>query len=412
MKIFIQEYVSGGGLSQQTLLPDFLIEGFGMLRSLIENFSRLNFDIVTTLDYRIKFLENFLDASSVHTITESDDISIKSLKLLSECDYFLVIAPSTEKIMSNLVSKYEKITKSLNCNVDTIDFLVEKKNLNNLIAKNNFNYPKSYLYCENQIIKLETGEIFLEADFEELISRDKLNFPLIWKPNIGDACENLSVIYTKEQLQFLLEQKSPKQFLLQEFIDGENLSATIFVKDSNIQILSINRQIIDLEFGKSKYSGGITNINSSLKKEIESNVIKLLSKINGLNGLIGVDFILTKKNDKYKIYFIEINPRATAPICGIFNKYMSPIDLTKYVKNRKIKNNKSCFFAKKEFSTSMKIPSQSYQKLKLNNSIITPPIEFQPNNFLLLFRGFGESELLAEKDFKVKFQALLEKINQ
>ncbi|MEA2069825.1 MAG: hypothetical protein U9O98_00890, partial [Asgard group archaeon] len=68
MKIFIQEYLTGGGENTQPLNRHLLIEGFGMLRTLIKVFQKRGWEVITTLDKRLKFLKPFLLADKIREI--------------------------------------------------------------------------------------------------------------------------------------------------------------------------------------------------------------------------------------------------------------------------------------------------------------------------------------------------------
>ena len=49
-RIFIFEFVSGGGFNQVDIPNSLFCEGYGMLKSIITDFKALNFEISTLLD--------------------------------------------------------------------------------------------------------------------------------------------------------------------------------------------------------------------------------------------------------------------------------------------------------------------------------------------------------------------------
>ena len=67
-KIFIFEFVSGGGFNQGDIPSSLFCEGYGMLKSIITDFKALNLEISTLLDYRISFLSTYLKADYIEIV--------------------------------------------------------------------------------------------------------------------------------------------------------------------------------------------------------------------------------------------------------------------------------------------------------------------------------------------------------
>ena len=110
-----------------------------------------------------------------------------------------------------------------------------------------------------------------------------------------------------------------KNYIIQEFVDGEAYSVSFIVQNNDnennkknennkIYPLCLNKQYI-----KDHYCGGEVNISHPLKEDIINESKRALKQIEGLNGYVGVD-VIVNEND---IYVLEINPRITTSIAGL-----------------------------------------------------------------------------------------------
>ena len=64
-KIFIFEFLCGGGFNKVNIPSSLFSEGFGMLRSIVSDFKAQDFEIKTMLDYRAQFLSEFLQTDEI-----------------------------------------------------------------------------------------------------------------------------------------------------------------------------------------------------------------------------------------------------------------------------------------------------------------------------------------------------------
>ena len=99
-----------------------------------------------------------------------------------------------------------------------------------------------------------------------------------------------------------------KEFILQEFIEGLNISVSVLSTGSQSRTILTSEQIIgEVNLGQREVYGYCGNIAPLLEDKgaarIGEDVINYLS----LKGSNGVDFII--RNDD--LYLIEINPRPT-----------------------------------------------------------------------------------------------------
>ncbi|NHJ04604.1 MAG: ATP-grasp domain-containing protein [Candidatus Heimdallarchaeota archaeon] len=411
MKIFIQEFSTGGGFAQTLLDFNLIIEGFGMLRLLIQNFKRLNLEVITTLDSRLLFLIDFLEADEILLINQGESFLEKSESLVMKCDSFIIIAPGTDGILKNTIEYYQKLQKSnLNCTSQAIDFSTAKHKMYELCSKINIQYPRTIIIENKKRFREISKDSFVKiSDIIEFTCNLDVNFPVIIKPDDGVACEGLFLCNGKDEIQFHLQKSTSKNILVQEYIEGSNFSVTVLVLNDIIDVISINQQLIEFSNEKTEYLGGISNIKTKFEDEIKLFSSKILSQIEGINGLVGLDFILTANKE---LYFIEINPRITTPICGLISNKVQPIDFFHSRQLDEKQNKMLSYFSKAKFILKKEIPPDFYMKICDFESIVTPPIRVDGNNFICMIRGWGRNPFFAKKNFTKNFSKLLDKLKK
>ena len=92
-KVFIFEFVSGGGYSNELIPSSLFCEGYSMLKSIIEDFHELNFEIYTILDQRIAFLSQYLKADHIIFVEENSNYLDKFYQVIPQSDSCFIIAP-------------------------------------------------------------------------------------------------------------------------------------------------------------------------------------------------------------------------------------------------------------------------------------------------------------------------------
>lgn len=152
---------------------------------------------------------------------------------------------------------------------------------------------------------------FLLDDIHEAreIVRNSPKKQFILKPRFGSGgygafmIDSVNLEHKEESVFAILEEG---EWVLQEFIDGETISASVLSTRDDTQTILTNSQIIgDESLGQREpfaYCGNIVPYTGDIMiSEIAQNVVNHLSLI----GSNGVDFII--RNDE--VYVIEVNPR-------------------------------------------------------------------------------------------------------
>jgi predicted ATP-grasp superfamily ATP-dependent carboligase len=178
---------------------------------------------------------------------------------------------------------------------------MELYNLTRLIEKSGC----KNLGSNSSAVKLASDKLLAYKRLKELSpqteifkGKTKIEFPLIAKPRDGVSCEGVMLVDEGEL------EKIPHGYLVQEYVRGRPMSASVLVGDE-ARILSVNTQ----EINGFEYYGAKLPLKLSNSFEI----IEAVQRFPGLFGYVGVDFVLNEGRP----VIIEVNPRPTTPIIGI-----------------------------------------------------------------------------------------------
>ena len=212
-----------------------------------------------------------------------------------QADYALVIAPETGGILRRAAIFLENAgVRSLGSSSSAIEITTDKDRFGRHLRGLGIPTPRGH----------RLGS--------ETPSDDDLGFPLIYKPVDGAGAFET---YLVDSPIALAERRrnSGGECMLQEFIEGEPLSASYLIdREGGAHLVSVGRQRIRIEAGTVRYRGGEIPYSGTVDLEpIEA----AIAAVPGLRGFIGVDFIADPRTGKSTV--IEINPRATTSCVGL-----------------------------------------------------------------------------------------------
>jgi predicted ATP-grasp superfamily ATP-dependent carboligase len=403
-KIFVFEFISGGGFNTTSIPSSLFCEGFAMLRSLVDDFKKLDFHLITLLDHRIEYLSSLLNVNSIEVVSPSDNFLELYKSLVLKSDYCFVIAPEFSNILLNLSQIVKKSNrKLLSVDLSGIKIASSKHKTYEYFLENKLKTPPTYL--------IPLKEEYPDLKFLKRKVMD-LDFPLIIKPDDGVGAESIYMLKSQKDLESLVERFKEKfersrKYVIQTYIDGTPLSLSLlnFNRSKprvNPILLSINTQELLIEDNKkdSEYFGGYTPYweYGGIKKKI-SRIINS-AKFPEFSSFFGIDFILRKD----EVIFIEINPRLTTPYVGL--RKILPYNLMELLMEKRYSEKYNLIRAKRN-SVFRRIEFQydgPYIKKDLNQKIfslcenripeiITPPINFHENEEYSCFIATKESSL-------------------
>lgn len=291
-------------------------------------------------------------------ISEAEALIFNLLNDLTDFNVDLVINKSYEKA----VEKYENVNPIL-IDTDIIDWLegnaanfsraifIAAENDNNLyritkiLEDNNVKiYNSSAEACMKAADKSLTYEVLsgvvpqprsfrfkidpkgywkraIENLHEKWQAEDPLTpLKLIIKPLVGVDCEDIVVIEKIEDLTLDLDKifTPGSRVLVQEFIEGEDVSVSLISDGKKAIPLTLNKQFIDLKVNNGKYIGGRLPYENKYKDEAFEIAVKAVEAIDGLKGFVGVDLkINADEKDVYSVYLLEVNSRFTTPCVAL-----------------------------------------------------------------------------------------------
>ena len=300
MRIFIHEYVSGGGLSGKPLPKGMAREGLLMLRAILEDFqASKDHEIRSTVDSR---LHTSVPSNLPVTIINRhryDEIFAASL---AWAEAVFLIAPETDGVLERLSAQVDGAGKHLlGSNCEAVAVTADKAMTDSRFRAWGFPTPRTH------VIRLDADAIRQVKTF---------GYPAVVKPVDGAGCEGTSLIHTRagipRALRRLRRVTRRQTFIIQEYVAGTHASLSCLSDGARVLPLTLNTQYI--RAGSSfSYRGGSVHIDhpsGSLAFQMAQN---LLRAFPGLKGYFGVDLVLTR----FGPVFIEVNPRLTTSYIGL-----------------------------------------------------------------------------------------------
>ena len=275
-----------------------------------------------TVDFKVPYAEkHVLDQESVISCGRFEE-NYSPEKLLELSKDFLFQNHGEDEIdkivlttginAKNFSGEYKKFRKIVRGNKNTESVENKFKFYNKL--KNKFNVPLTFQPSDVG----ELNEILQQHDNNQFILK-----PLQGSGGLGILLLNNESCDELKQVSEICQNISLENYILQEYIEGTNVSSSVLSSHDEIKNLINSRLITEHDLGNEsyEYSGNIlpldensfrmfndnrTEINSDELNDEMKNTSEDLIKEFGLIGSNGVDYILDKGGN---LKVIEINPR-------------------------------------------------------------------------------------------------------
>ncbi len=286
MRLFVSEFITGGGIANDPLPESLKQEGQLMLHAVLNECSKINgVQLVTTCDSRINLS---IDNVEVHAVENAFDYIQQLTLIATQCDATWIIAPESEGILETIITHLdkEKITL-INCDINSIHITSDKLTCaqhltkNGILTAQNMTREEALAYAQPVIIKYRHG-----AGCEGLM-----------------RCEN-----GKQALQLIDDYL---MWVVQPYLEGNHLSISLLFSNNDVRVMSVNEQIIE---GERKLALKACHVNAyPVNENIQILANKILNTFPGLKGYVGVDLIDVQGD----YYIIDINPRLTSSFVGL-----------------------------------------------------------------------------------------------
>jgi hypothetical protein len=309
VRVFISEFLVGGGTAETPVSPSMRREGLLMLQSVAADVAQIpGFSVITTLELEIPCVGNleFGNFEVVRVQNQADEAATFQ-QLCHEVDAVLVIAPETGGILAQRCRQVRGApTVSWNCTPEAIELCGDKLRMADHL----------------QGAGLPTIPTQL-MDFAR--PPREWTPPLVLKPRDGAGSCLTFLIRNRLEWNHAVHSyqtaNASENGLLQPFIAGKALSVGINLSLDGKQreCLPVGEQFLSAD-GRFQYLGGRipAEISSAIAAEVCELALAVCQSIEGLAGYIGLDLILTDEGD---IRVVEVNPRLTTSYIGYRQLY-------------------------------------------------------------------------------------------
>lgn len=175
---------------------------------------------------------------------------------------------------------------------DSCETVLDKAKFKEFLKRNNFPHAK--------------GEMVIgETDVDNL----PYKFPLITKPVINSGSRGVIKSNTKEELKKAIKEtlihSKDGRILIEEYVDGDEISVEALVQDKKVYILQLTDKIVT----PPPYNVELDHIQPSKYDDLKSKILGLLQTIVDKTGLDNCALHPELKIDNGTITIIEIGPR-------------------------------------------------------------------------------------------------------
>ncbi len=318
LKLYVCEFITGGGLSDAPLPISLAQEGLMMRDALLSDIAKLNcYEMITSSDFRL----NASPLVSQNWPVEAGQFDVVFNQLLKEVDIVWLIAPETDGVLLSLSERcYEKAGDE--------NVVAEKK-----LKFIGCGYEAMLIGTSKSLCAeaLNTANIFtlpVIAGDEWIGARSKkiqqlIDAHAVWvaKPEDGAGCEGIKIFDDLSLLDVWLKvDQRYLNYLLQPFQTGIHASFSMLCNAGKAWLLSANQQHIIQENQTFKLEGITMNALPKYWQRFETLARKIANMLPDAKGYLGVDVVIDTSDDKTnadKIYVIEINPRLTTSYVGL-----------------------------------------------------------------------------------------------
>jgi predicted ATP-grasp superfamily ATP-dependent carboligase len=293
LKVFVCEFVTGGGLYREPLPASLLYEGELMRNAVLQDLSQIeNLHVTVTSDFRVSVPLNIECVS----IEPSQDVWSIWQGCMQEADVVWLIAPETDGVLEKLALMAESVGKPiLGCSSSAIKVAANKWDTYQLLKA--FNIPTPITFKYTNFPRGQSG-------------------PWVAKLIDGVACENSRYFDSEDDLIGWMQDKQDSH-IVQQYQLGTAASFSMLCHSGKAVVVSCNQQKVDLQDGQFTYAGSVVNGLLEHLDAFQALATQIVTALPGLAGYVGVDLIAHYAGDEWRYTVLEINPRLTTSYVGL-----------------------------------------------------------------------------------------------
>jgi predicted ATP-grasp superfamily ATP-dependent carboligase len=289
MKVFVFEYVTGGGFASMAL-PEFVHDGEVMWQALVDDLSAIDgVDVLSLRDCRLP--RPATDKMDIIT-TDAGRFDADYRHCLALSDAVWPVAPEEAGILESLNRDVLDAGKRLlGCQPGAVRIAASKHATAQRLVRAGIPVAPTF-----------TSPFLMVTDG-----------PVVAKPDEGAGCQDTLYFPNQSAAGEWTLDEGGAGFVFQPFLPGEPLSLSVLCHAGGCRLLSVNRQHIRLEDGRLRYHGVTANALPDPDGRYADLALRVISAIPGLWGYVGIDLIDTPAGP----VVLEVNPRVTASYAGL-----------------------------------------------------------------------------------------------
>jgi predicted ATP-grasp superfamily ATP-dependent carboligase len=292
LRIFVCEYITGGGLIAQDLPPTLRAEGDMMLTALVNDLTALpGTQVVTTRDPRLAPAE--VDARFVIP-ADAGEVWPCWRRSMAEADAVWPIAPETGGVLERLSVVVEEEGRILlNSRPPAVRTAASKRATAESLARHGV-------------------PVVLTAPAQAPVPDSAAGW--VAKPDDGVGAEDTRFFLDADDMRdWLAEEGRPGRFVVQPFLEGEAASVSALFRNGTASVLACNRQHVVLAGGRFRYLGSDVGALEDLRPLLTPIAAGVAAAIPGLFGHVGIDLVIAPEGP----VVLEVNPRLTTSYVGL-----------------------------------------------------------------------------------------------
>ncbi len=295
MKVFVYEFVTGGGLASEELSPGLANEANLFTQTLLHDLTAIpGVEVATTRDARLPPLPAPLaDILEVFVANEGENSIDLYLRGLQWADAVWPIAPEIGGMLEGLSQLAVEANKPL---------------LSSRVRAVRAGASKLLTAT-----MLNANGIAVVPTFAEQQELPDIAGRWIVKPDDGAGCTRMLILDSVAATRDFLKTKIGWNLVAQPWIEGEPMSISLLCAEGKARLLSINKQFVSIDGSAPTLNSIFVNAQRDRDGVFAALAERVAGVMTGLWGHVGVDLIV---RDGLPIV-LEVNPRLTTSYAGL-----------------------------------------------------------------------------------------------
>lgn len=290
MRIFVFEFVTGGGYAGRPIVAGLAGEGDMMLAALVRDLVAIDgVEVAICRDRRLPLPDLPVEVQWV----DRDWVGAWTMGL-RDCDAVVPIAPETGRLLERLTYDVEQTGRRLlNSRTAAVAVAASKR---------------------RTLSHLGAAGLPVVASWDSRCLPALGDRTCVLKPDDGVGCDGIHLLPGGDAVErFLAEHGKDRDWLVQPHLEGQPASLSLLVGNDRVCILGCNLQRIAQCDDRLVLLGCVVNGLAEQVPGLLPLARRLVQAIPGLWGYVGVDLVLTRAGP----VILEINPRLTTSYVGL-----------------------------------------------------------------------------------------------